>query len=120
MDINGKLLWVGNLPVPANVTEALGNLWRLDAYKPGEPLGPQLRSYPLAVIHPNGSDANASRLGQLLDQLERTATVAVFLLPPEAGLSRELLQRRRGQFLCADQAASPAELRAQLQAAQSL
>jgi len=120
LDTNGKLLWVGPLPPPENVRQALDGLWGLDVYQPDQPLGPQLRPYPLAVFHPNGAGDSPSRLGQLLDQLERTSTVGLFLLPPQATLGRELLQRRRGQYLCADPDAGPSELRAQVQAAQAL
>ena len=120
LETKSKLLWVGDAPAPRNVHVAVKDRWDLVPYCRDEPLGPQLSELGLAAGYPNGSADDPSRLGHFLDQLERTAAVAVFLLPKEARAAWDLLTRRPGQHLCIKATASSREIRAQFQAAATL
>ena len=120
METKPKLLWVGELPAPVNVRSALNDRWEVIPYCPDQPLGPQLGAFSLAIVYPDGQANDPARLGQVLDQLERTPAVAVFMLPDDARIGWELLSRRQGQFLCVRQTASPAELEAKFSAAATL
>ena len=95
--------------------------WRLAPWRPDSPLGGQLGATALAIVHANGYPEGQRLLGQVLAELDRTGSVALFLLPPgKAALPWRALSRRRGQFLCVPQDASPEELAAHLSAAAAL
>lgn len=122
MAAKSKLLWVSRDRVPANVRRAVGDRWRLSPYRPDRPLRAQLRGSSLALIHTNGKANDARMLGEILGELDRSATVALFLLPPreQAPVAWEMLSRRTGQFVCVAQDITPQELTAKLSTAAEL
>lgn len=120
MAAKSKLLWVGKAPVPPNVQRAAATDWELSPYDPAEPLGDQLARSSLAVLQADGAADDPRRLGDMLDALDRTSSLAVLLLPAEARAAWMAMSRRRGQFLCCREDASAEELSAKLSAAASL
>ena len=110
-----KLLWVGQLPAPANVVQAADG-WDFAPYNSAEPVGPQLKSAALAVIHPNGRVCEPSRLAALIDQIEESEGVSILLLPREADTAWQLLSNRQGRLLCMADDTPAAELAARFEA----
>ena len=114
-----KVLWVSQGRPPSNVRRAVRGRWRLAAWRSDRPLARQLGGSAVALVHTNGSADGPRLMGSVLSELDRTGAVAVFLLPstPEAQAAWGVLSRRRGQFLCISQDATPRELEAKLDAA---
>ncbi len=94
-----KLLWVGQVPAPANVVQAARG-WEFVPYDSTKPLAPQLRSAVLTVICPNSRAADLPRLAALIEQIEETDGVSVMLLPREAETAWRLLSNHQGRLLC--------------------
>ena len=59
-----KLLWVGQVPAPANVVQAARG-WALAPYDSTKPLAPQVKSAVLTVVCPDGRAANLPWLASL-------------------------------------------------------
>jgi len=115
-----KLLWIADVPAPANVREATRRQWELTPWSSAEPLRGQLDTFPLAVAYPHEPADVSRRLAVLADALDETAAVAIFMLPSHARAIPGLLPRRRGQLLCVDDDAPAAELAAKLDVAAEL
>jgi phosphoserine phosphatase RsbU/P len=117
-----KVLWVSRKRPPANVRQALRGRWRLAQWRPEKPLGDELTAASVALVHTNGHPDSPRLLGRVLAELDRTASVAVFLLPPPevSKLPWQVLSRRHGRFLCVRQDAPHEELAAKLSAAAAL
>jgi len=115
-----KLLWVSGLEVPANVRRSLERDWQLTPVRPDQPLAKQLASASVALVGPNGRGDDPQQFASLLDELDRTSAVVVFLLPAESKATWQLLAGRRGQFLCVRQDAPSEELTATLAAAKAI
>ena len=120
MTPGSTLLWVGSTAAPDNVRQATAGRWDLKFHEPNRPLEPQLDQASLAIFRLDGTADDPRLLGRLLEALDRTAAVGMFLLPPGARAAWRLLERRRGQFICVRDDASAQELAAALQAAGSL
>jgi hypothetical protein len=115
-----KLLWLGEQPIPPNVTRAAGQRWDLRPCRRGEPLGRQLEHAAVVVAYPNGQSDDPHRLAQLLDAVDHSLAVALVLLPPGAKTAWGVLGRRQGKFLCVRQDATSEEIAAKLDAAEAL
>ncbi len=115
-----KLLWAGEGEVPNNVRRAAGDDWQLDKLDSTRPLEMQLGSAALVAASANGKDQNLRRLINLLQSLERTSAVGVFLLGGKSHAARQVLSRRGGKYLWVNQNASPQELSAKFAAAGQL
>lgn len=94
-----KLLWVGQVPAPANVAQAARG-WALTPYDSTKPLAPQLKSAVLTVICPDGRAADLPWLASLIEQVEETDGVSVMLLPRDAETAWQLLSNHQGRLLC--------------------
>ena len=114
-----KLLWLGELSHSTAVRNVLGDHWQLTPFRSDRPLAEQLREVCLAVVYTNGHD-DIQGLGAILNDLDRSAVVAVVMPPADARASWRMLSRRRGQFICLAQEASAQQLAAALTAAASL
>ena len=114
------LLWVGDDPVPAGVRAAATGRWHLVPCSTGESLAGQLQDALVVLICPNGRANDPHYLARLLDELDHSEVVAVFLLPRQADAAWALLRRRRGQFLCLPDDTPAVELRASLETARAL
>ncbi|MBL7133111.1 MAG: SpoIIE family protein phosphatase [Phycisphaerae bacterium] len=110
-----KLLWVGQVPAPANVVQAAGG-WEFAPYNSAEPLGPQLKSAVLAVICPNGRTAELPRLAALIEQIEETDGLSVMLLDRQADTAWQLVSNHQGRLLCMPDDTPAAELAARFEA----
>ena len=106
--------------LPANVIRAVSGRWDLKLHDPNKPLEPQMGSSSLVIFHPNGASHDGKLLDRLLEALDRTDAVGLFLLPPDAQIAWSILGKRRGQFVCVREDAPPGELAAALQTAASL
>jgi sigma-B regulation protein RsbU (phosphoserine phosphatase) len=115
-----KLLWVGPSPVPPNVRAAAAGGFSITAWRPGEPLGPQLSRCGVAMVCPNGQSDNPARLAALLDHFDRSPAIGIFLLPPHAQAAWATLTSRQGQFVCLREDAAAGEIAAALAAASAL
>jgi serine phosphatase RsbU (regulator of sigma subunit) len=116
---NRKLLWIGSMPLPPNVAKAVGASWEVQPAKLDQPLGPQLDLAAVALVgaSPAASDA---RLARMLEELNESSTVGVFILPSGAAIAWRRLSRKGGQFFCVTDGVSPEELSAKLSAAAGL
>ena len=115
-----KLLWVGDLPVPANVRQAAGGHWDLAEFRPELPLAAQLNATDAAVACPNGHANDPGRLAELLNDLNASSAMSVLLLPADAQEAWRASEDRPGKFVCAREDASPEELTAKLSAVSAL
>jgi serine phosphatase RsbU (regulator of sigma subunit) len=117
-----KVLWVSQGSPPRNLRAALRGQMRLASWRPEKPLAGQLDASVVAVVGAHGSPELPRLMGSVLSELDRSGSVAVFLLPPlpQAQLAWKALSRRRGRFLCVSEDAGPEELRAKLAAAAEL
>ncbi len=120
MAAKSKWLWVGEVPIPPNVQEATREIGDLIPYRSDAPLSQQLRETAVAVVHPDGGVKDPHWMGTLLAELEHNIAVAVFLLPPEAHIARQMLARHQGQFLCVPDDAAPEQIAAQFTAAAAI
>jgi hypothetical protein len=111
---------VGNSAPPANVAAAAEPLCELKAYRPDQSLHAQLDFARLAMVCLNGQSNDAHALTRLLDELDRSSAVAIFLLPRDARLAWSLLTSRHGPYLCVHEDAGAEEIAAKLSAAASL
>jgi sigma-B regulation protein RsbU (phosphoserine phosphatase) len=114
------VLWISNVPAPRNLCEAAGERWDLAPFLRDKPLAGQLESVPLALCNLNGEAQDVPRLRSLMEELDATSAVSVFLLPPEARAAWGIIRRAGRKFLCVRNDASPAELAASLSAAAAL
>ena len=119
MNVKGKLLYLGETPIPENVSAAAGD-WQFAPCRDGMPLSAQFRDATLVAVVPNGAAADVRWLSAVLNELDRSSAVGVFLLPPDATVARNLLSRRAGHFLCVSSEGSAAELAAVFEAAGGL
>ena len=110
-----KLLWLGQLPAPANVMEAARG-WEVTAYDSAKPLGRQLKSAALAVVCPNNQAADLLWLADLIKQIEQTDGVSIMLLPREAEAAWQLVSNRGGRLLCVAEDTPAPELAAKFEA----
>lgn len=120
MTVKRKLLWLGKSAVPLNVREAFGDRWEVVGLRADATLAGQLASVGLAVAYPNGQANNSHELEKLLAAIDRSPTVALVLLPPEAKVAWSVLGGRVGKFVLVRQDAAPAEIAAKLAAAEAL
>jgi len=118
--VESTLLWVGEHAVLPNVRDAARHGWHLTSHRPNVPLGRQLGSATVAVVCPNGNLDDTRYLSDMLEELDRTSTVAIFLLPKDATTAWAALSRRRGQYLCLPQDAHANEVHAAISAAAAL
>ena len=114
-----KLPWLAVRTPPANLRQAAGEQWELAPCDPLGPLNRHLSDGGVAVLHVSGPLADPVCLAAVLDDLQRSSVVAVILVPPGSEAAA-MLSGRKGHFLCLDDNASPAELRASISAAASL
>lgn len=115
-----KLLWVADAPVPDNVRQAIPDTWELIPYTPQVAMVEQMDAADLSLIFPNGAADDARQLGQTLDDLDRSTSVGVFLLPADAKLAWDLLSKRAGPFICVREDVPADELAAKLNCAADL
>ena len=115
-----KLLWVADAPVPDNVRRAIPDSWELIPCAPQAAMVEQMDAADLSLILPNGAADDARLLGQMLDDLGRSTSVGVFLLPGDAEVAWDLLSKRAGPFICVREDAPPDELAAKLNCAADL
>ena len=73
----------------------------------------------LALLYANGA-GDVGRFEEVLSHLSGTGAVGVVLVPEQDRAAWQTVWRRGGQFVCASQAAPPAELAATLAAAAAL
>ncbi len=117
---NPTLLWVSDLPVPLNVFRAAGRRWEVRTGIPSEQLDASLAATKLVVVRPEGACDDPLKLAELVDQLEESHAVAVFMLPDSATAAHDMLAARGGAFLCVSDDASSEELQAKFAAAEAL
>ncbi len=114
-----KLPWLAVRTPPANLRQAAGEQWELAPCDPLVPLKQHFCDGGVAVLHASGPLADPVCLAAVLEDLQRSSAVAVILVTAGSEAAAEL-SGRNGQFLCLDDNASPAELRATISAAASL
>ncbi len=115
-----RLLWVSKDPVPPNVRHAAAEEWELRATGGAEPLRKQMTMTDVALLRPNGEANNPAALGMLLEELNASSAIGVFLMPPSAEAGRTFLSRHVGAFLCVDDDVAPGDLAVRLAAAAEL
>ncbi len=115
-----RCLWLGGMPIPQRVRDAAREIGEVTPYCADEPLANQLSDTALAVVCPSEDSDGAQQLGEVLTELEQNNAVAVFLLPKDAEISRRILSRRQGQFLCAAEDAPTEKLASQFAAAAAI
>ncbi len=115
-----KLLWVADTPAPLNVRQAVADDWEIVSCPSGERLDVPLSQASIAVVHANGASKDPARLENLLNAVGESSVVALVLLPIEAQAAWAEVSRRKGQFLCVRQDATPMELASKLAAAEAL
>ncbi len=120
MEAKRKVVWVGDTRIPQNLAAAVADGWDLAECALRAPLAAEAHDATIVAIGPDGAASDARWLEAILEQLDRTPAVGVFLLPADAQLAWSVLSRRTGQFLCVREDASPEELRAKLAAAAAL
>ena len=113
----GPLLWVGDGPIPDNVLAAAGDHWQIASCSWADWPPAELAQAPLVVASPNADCADWRVMADVLDDLERQASVAVFLLADEHEGVRQMLARRRGPFLAVSDAIDGRDLTVKLAAA---
>lgn len=97
VEAKAAVLWISDAPPPPNVLEALGGGQDLRIVKPGESLAPHAGAAQAAIVCPSGAAMDFRRVSMILDELERTALVAL-VLAPAGGTSLMPLLNRSGQF----------------------
>ncbi len=117
---NPTLLWISDKPVPPNVFRAARRRWDLRTGHPARGLEPALAETKLAVLQPNGNYDDPILLAELVDQIEASHAVVVFMLPDSAGAIRDMLTARGGPFVCVSDDAPAEELAAKFAAAEAL
>lgn len=115
-----KLLWVSDQAAPPNVRQAVAEEWDLSPYLRNKPLAPQLSVASLAVVCPNGKANDSRYIVGILDELQRTAAVALFMLPAHAETAAAILSRVGGQVICLNEDSPAGEISAALSAAAAL
>lgn len=122
MTAKDKVLWMGELPAPANVRGAMAGRWDLTPFIPDSNPADGTDPPRIAVARPNGQPADVEGLSQLLDQLDRNVSVAVavLLLPPDATEAWRQAAGRAGKIICLPDDISPADLSARVAAALDL
>ena len=95
-----KVLWLGDLPAPANVRGAMTGRWDLTPFVPDTESAPGEEATRIAVACPAPGPIDRDRLAQLLDQLDRNVTIAVLLLPADATEAWQQAAGREGKFIC--------------------
>jgi len=83
-------------------------------------LGLQLRSAELAIVRPSDNGDEALRLGAILNELEGSSAVVVFMMNEEDVVARKMLADRRGQFVSVPADVSPEVLEARISTALEL
>ena len=112
MSDSGTMVFVGGASAPPNVQSAADGRWRLVSRQWDQWPPPHLRDAVLAVVHFNGRCSDSAGILEILDELETSPAVAVFMLPPHATLARSLLATRKGRLLWVDEDAGSDELAA--------
>jgi len=117
---NPILLWLSDMPVPPNVLRAADRRWHLQTARPARPLAASLAQAKVAVLQPCEDCNDPIALGELVDEIEASQAVAVFMLPDAAVAARDMLTARGGPILCVSDEATSDELAAQFAAAEAL
>ena len=117
---NPTLLWLSDMPVPPNVFRAAEHRWDLQAARPARPLAASLAQAKVAILRPCEDCNDPIALGELVDEIEASQAVAVFLLPDAAVAARDMLTSRAGPILCVSDEATSDELAAKFAAAEAL
>ena len=114
------LLWIGapHAP-PPNVCTAVQS-FDLRVAIPQQSLQQQLYDVPVALVYPNDASRDLKRLNSLLNELDNSNVVALFLLPPDAPEAWQTVAGRGGRFICIDSQAGSDELAAKVAAAAAL
>jgi len=81
---NARLLWVGDLPAPANLREAAADRWVVARYRRGYPLAPQLDEADVVVLQIDGQAPQDGRCGKILEELADDSAITIVLLPEDA------------------------------------
>ncbi|MFP4355159.1 MAG: PP2C family protein-serine/threonine phosphatase [Phycisphaerae bacterium] len=115
-----KILWLGDGALPDNLHIAMRNRGQLSVWQEGVSLADQIGQAPLAVICPNGSSRDPVALSAMLDEIERTAAVGVFVLPADAEDIWKQVHDGNGTVLWIREEASVEEISAKLDAAGEL
>ena len=77
------LLWISDMPTPANVRAAtLG--WSTTPLDPHQEIPPLVPHPHLTVVHPNGQSNDVEALSEMLRRVQSVPGLAVVLLPREA------------------------------------
>ena len=114
------LLWISNGPILPELRQATGTRWHRIAALPGEPFEEHLAEADLAVIYLNGGEDNPVVLSKLIQRIEPTGKICLFILPDDARMTRHVLLHRNGPFLCTSNTVSAPELAGLLEAAMQL
>jgi phosphoserine phosphatase RsbU/P len=114
------LLWISNGPLLPQLRQATGDTWNRITSRPGEPFEEYLDRADLAVVHLSDSEEDPIRLAKLLERIEPTGTICLFVLPKNARTTRHILSSRHGPFLCVDETVDVCTLAGQLEAAARL
>jgi len=117
---NPTLLWLSDRPVPPNVFRAAGGKWRVESGRCEQWLAEAGREATLAVVQPEGACEDPALLMELVAKLEESNSVAVFMLPADAGAAHDLLTSMGGALLCVREDADSEELAAKFSAAKAL
>ena len=115
-----KILWLGDGGIPANLAQAARERCDLTCCTTQTVSADLLSQADLAVVSPNGSSNDAAALEALIDQIDESHAVGVFLLPPEAEAVWRRVHNGRTAVLWIREDAGPAEIAAKLEAAGEL
>jgi len=111
------LLWVGQTPVPQNVQDAARDIAELRPYQEDRSLSEQLGTGTIALVALDGRSTDPHYVSSLLDELQESAAVAIFLLPRDALTARRMIADHKTHFLCVDEDAPCEKLAIHLAAA---
>jgi phosphoserine phosphatase RsbU/P len=115
-----KLLWVGDIPAPANVRQAARDRWDLASSPFGRELRGQVGDTSVAVVCPTELEGDQGRIQSLLEELSEVSTVAVLLLPGDASEAWSVAAGEFSNIICAREDSPAGELAARLEAASQL
>ena len=117
---NRTILWIGGHTLPPPNVRLAAQGWDLQPAREGQSLAGQLEHAPLAMVWPNITADDPTRLAALLGELQQAQAVSIFLLPEDDRRPWQQIAKRQGQFLCVGQNSPAGEIAARLSAAAEL
>ena len=113
--VRKTLLWLSDLPMPANVAEAVTDRYEIRPISLADSLVDRADGAEAALIYVSDPTADPRRLISVLEHLDRTSLVGLLLLPEKDWSCQELVGGR-GRFAVAVAEGSPGVIAAQISA----